>query len=80
MPRIMCKTLIGALEREAAPTSVQLLNPALLIADAPLAWLLKGEPRQGGHTEMKLRLYKMAFTASVVAVFLQGLGAGLKWS
>jgi hypothetical protein len=31
-------------------------------------------------TEMKLRLYKMAFTASVVAVFLQGLGAGLKWS
>ncbi len=28
---------------------------------------------------MKPRLYKMAFTASVVAVFLQGLGAGLKW-
>ena len=29
---------------------------------------------------MQLRLYKMAFTASVVAVFLQGLGAGMKWS
>ena len=28
---------------------------------------------------MKLRLYRMAFTASVVAVFLEGLGAGLKW-
>jgi len=57
-----------------------LLNPSLLIADAPSAWLLKGEPRQGGHIPMKPRLYKMAFTASVVAVFLQGLGAGLKWS
>jgi hypothetical protein len=29
---------------------------------------------------MKLRLYRMAFTASVVAVFLQGLGAGMKWA
>ena len=29
---------------------------------------------------MKLRLYKMAFPRGVVAVFLQGLGAGLKWS
>jgi hypothetical protein len=29
---------------------------------------------------MKLRLYRMAFAASVVAVFLQGLGAGMKWS
>jgi hypothetical protein len=28
---------------------------------------------------MKLRLYRMAFAASVVAVFLQGLGAGMKW-
>jgi hypothetical protein len=44
------------------------------------AWLLKGEPRQGGLSKMKLRLYKMAFTASVVAVFLQGLGAGMKWN
>jgi hypothetical protein len=73
-------TLIGSPEAEVTPTSVQSLNPTLSVADAPLAWLLKGEPRQGGHTKMKLRLYKMAFTASVVAVFLQGLGAGLKWS
>jgi hypothetical protein len=28
---------------------------------------------------MKVRLYRMAFVASVVAVFLQGLGAGMKW-
>ena len=29
---------------------------------------------------MKVRLYRMAFAASVIAVFLQGLGAGMKWS
>ena len=29
---------------------------------------------------MKPRLYRMAFTAGTVAVFLQGLGAGMKWS
>jgi hypothetical protein len=29
---------------------------------------------------MKPRLYRIAFTASVVAVFLQGVGAGMKWS
>jgi len=29
---------------------------------------------------MKLRLYRMAFTASVVTLFLQGLGAGMKWA
>ena len=28
---------------------------------------------------MKPQMYKMAFTATTVAVFLQGLGAGLKW-
>ena len=28
---------------------------------------------------MQARLYRMAFVASVVAVFLQGLGAGMKW-
>jgi hypothetical protein len=57
-----------------------LLNLALQSAEKAVAWLLKGEPRQGGHSEMKLRLYRMAFTASVVAVFLEGLGAGMKWS
>ena len=29
---------------------------------------------------MKVRLYRMAFAASVLAVFLQGLGAGMKWA
>ena len=29
---------------------------------------------------MQARLYRMALAASVVAVFLEGLGAGLKWS
>jgi hypothetical protein len=75
----MCKTLIGAPEAEATPTSVQLLNQSYRDADAPLAWLLKGEPRQGGHTDMKPQMYKIAFTATVVAVYVQGLGAGLKW-
>jgi hypothetical protein len=29
---------------------------------------------------VKLRLYRMAFAASAVAVFLQDFGAGMKWS
>ncbi len=28
---------------------------------------------------MKVRAYRMALSASVLAVFLQGLGAGMKW-
>jgi hypothetical protein len=28
---------------------------------------------------VKARLYRTAFAASVVAVFLEGLGAGFKW-
>jgi hypothetical protein len=28
---------------------------------------------------MKARLYRMAFVIGVVAVFLEGLGAGMKW-
>jgi hypothetical protein len=28
---------------------------------------------------MKARLYRLALVAGVVAVFLEGLGAGLKW-
>jgi len=28
---------------------------------------------------MKLRIYRLAMAAAVVAVFLEGLGAGLKW-
>ncbi|MEA2310765.1 MAG: hypothetical protein QOE28_733 [Solirubrobacteraceae bacterium] len=29
---------------------------------------------------MKAKLYRMAFVIGVVAVFLEGLGAGMKWS
>ena len=29
---------------------------------------------------MKARMYRLALVAGVVAVFLEGLGAGLKWS
>jgi hypothetical protein len=57
-----------------------LLNSALEEAEEARAWLLKGEPDKEVSAQMKLRLYRMAFTASVVAVFLQGLGAGMKWS
>jgi hypothetical protein len=28
---------------------------------------------------VKARLYRMAFVVGVVAVFLEGLGAGMKW-
>jgi hypothetical protein len=57
-----------------------LLNSGLQSAEKPLVRLLKGEPKTTRRSVMKLRLYRMAFTASVVAVFLQGLGAGMKWS
>jgi hypothetical protein len=36
------------------------------------------EPRQGGH-QVKARLYRMAFVAGIVAILLEGLGAGWKW-
>jgi hypothetical protein len=29
---------------------------------------------------MKARLYRMAFVAAMVAVLLEGLGAGFKWN
>ncbi|MEA2283632.1 MAG: hypothetical protein QOK21_4239 [Solirubrobacteraceae bacterium] len=28
---------------------------------------------------MKARLYRTAFVVSIVAIFLEGLGAGFKW-
>jgi hypothetical protein len=28
---------------------------------------------------MKARLYRIGFAVSVIAVFLEGLGAGMKW-
>jgi hypothetical protein len=57
-----------------------LLNLALQAAEKARAWFLKGEPQTRRSQRMKLRLYRMAFTASVVAVFLEGLGAGMKWN
>jgi hypothetical protein len=32
----------------------------------------------GGH-QVKARLYRTAFVVSIVAIFLEGLGAGFKW-
>jgi hypothetical protein len=37
-----------------------------------------GEERQGGH-QVKARLYRTAFAVSIVAILLEGLGAGWKW-
>jgi hypothetical protein len=34
--------------------------------------------RPGGH-QVKAHLYKTAFAVTVVAIFLEGLGAGFKW-
>src|SRR3954453_4745166 len=62
------------------PTNVELLNPKVWVSDNS-DW--KGS--QGGSrtdTEvnpMKARMYRLALVAGVVAVFLEGLGAGLKW-
>jgi hypothetical protein len=33
---------------------------------------------QGGH-QVQARLYRTAFAVSIVAIFLEGLGAGFKW-
>jgi hypothetical protein len=48
--------------------------------DADLARLLKGEPETRSSTTMiKVRVYRAAFVIGVVAVFLEGAGAGMKW-
>jgi hypothetical protein len=38
-----------------------------------------GAVTRRSKTMMKARLYRLALVAGVVAVFLEGLGAGLKW-
>jgi hypothetical protein len=57
-----------------------LLNSADQPTDNP-DW--KGSQGGSHDTEvtqmMKARLYRLALVAGVVAVFLEGLGAGLKW-
>ena len=74
------KTNIGApargVESNTCPIT-QLRYPARRKASCPAP---EGGARTTRRSVMKLRLYRMAFTASVVAVFLQGLGAGMKWS
>jgi hypothetical protein len=42
------------------------------------------DPPDGGGTDkevevLQLRLYRVAFAVCMVAVFLEGLGAGFKW-
>ena len=42
-----------------------------------------GSPRRGMNdkevNQVKARLYRTAFAVSIVAVFLEGLGASFKW-
>jgi len=46
-------------------------------------WFYDAPTRSGETTRrsnpMKARMYRLALVAGVVAVFLEGLGAGLKW-
>ena len=73
--------LIGRGVQAGTPTNVELLNSGPGPTDNS-HW--KGS--QGGshdtevkRTMMKARLYRLALVAGVVAVFLEGLGAGAKW-
>jgi hypothetical protein len=36
--------------------------------------------RQGGQQVIKARLYRTAFAVGMIAVLLEGLGAGFKWN
>jgi hypothetical protein len=57
-----------------------MLKEVVECPDAVGAWLLKGEPETRRSTKMmKDRLYRAAFVIGVVAVFLEGAGAGMKW-
>jgi hypothetical protein len=38
-----------------------------------------GEERTRRYEMLQVRLYRMAFAVCMVAVFLEGLGAGFKW-
>jgi hypothetical protein len=52
----------------------------LSVTDNPTGKALKGgSPDTEVKPVMKARLYRLALVAGVVAVFLEGLGAGMKW-
>jgi hypothetical protein len=57
-----------------------LLNSGLDRTDNPTGKALKGGAMtRRSKTMKKARLYRLALVAGVVAVFLEGLGAGAKW-
>jgi hypothetical protein len=77
---------LSASAREAtrlAPTNVQSLTFALVDADEGR---VSGFRKWTGSRDMEVtrqmeaRLYRTALTVSMVAVLLEGLGAGWKWS
>jgi len=57
-----------------------LLNLGQTATDNRSGKALKGGANDTEVTKMmKARLYRLALVAGVVAVFLEGLGAGVKW-
>ncbi|WP_156027743.1 hypothetical protein [Candidatus Solirubrobacter pratensis] len=76
----MATKVIGRAREPHAPTNVESLNWGVDLTDNP-DW----SGSQGGSridtevNKMKARMYRLALVAGVVAVFLEGLGAGLKW-
>jgi hypothetical protein len=64
----------------STPTNVESLNLPWGATDNPECKALKGGAvTRRSMNMMKARLYRLALVAGVVAVFLEGLGAGLKW-
>jgi hypothetical protein len=65
-----------------APTNVQSLSFLLVDADGGRVsgFRVRTGSRDKEVTGMKARLYRTALTVSMVAVLLEGLGAGWKWS
>jgi hypothetical protein len=58
-----------------------LLNPDGWGVEKGWQRLSRGEPHTSTRRsiEVKARMYRAALVMGVVAVFLEGLGAGLKW-
>jgi hypothetical protein len=54
-----------------------------MLVDADAGIDLDSRNRTGGHltrrSQVKARLYRTALTVSIVAILLEGLGAGFKW-
>jgi len=67
--------------RPRTHTNVELLNSGLHRTDNLTGKALKGgaDDTEVMETMNKARLYRLAIVAGVVAVFLEGLGASLKW-